>query len=161
MKKKKQKKTSKKMVKKVKFRVKQALINRGGIKNHKPTVAQAQSWFNVLNQGIFYSRLTLPTIEIKRLKDCFGECECSWDARSVKTRRKDQLPVDSLDHPSVSFKITLKSKYDTWKDFIETLAHEMVHLHQMTIDKDPYSNHSAKFFRWRSRFKTFGLALTL
>jgi len=40
----------------------------------------------------------------------------------------------------------LASKFRTWKDFIETLAHEMVHLYQMQIQKDPYANHNKRFY---------------
>ena len=46
------------------------------------------------------------------------------------------------------------------KDFIETLAHEMVHLYQMTWLKDPYSNHNKNFFAWKNKFKYAGLNLS-
>mgnify|MGYP003325392693 CR=1 FL=1 len=50
-------------------------------------------------------------------------------------------------------------KFKSWKDFIETLAHEMVHLYQMQIAKDPYSNHNNNFYKFRDKFKQYGLAL--
>jgi len=57
------------------------------------------------------------------------------------------------------YKIELHSKYPKWKDFIETLAHEMVHLYQMQVMEDPYSNHNENFYGFRSKFKTLGLKL--
>ena len=60
----------------------------------------------------------------------------------------------------IDFAIELHSKYPTWRDFIETLAHEMVHLYQMTILEDPYSNHNANFFAFRNKFRLAGLALS-
>ena len=61
------------------------------------------------------------------------------------------LPID--------YRIELHNKYPTWKDFIETLAHEMVHLYQMQVRKDPYSNHNSTFYSWRNYFKLHGLRL--
>ncbi|SVC16957.1 uncharacterized protein METZ01_LOCUS269811, partial [marine metagenome] len=53
----------------------------------------------------------------------------------------------------------LASKFSTWKDFIETLAHEMVHLYQIQIQKDPYANHNKNFYAWKNTFSTVGLNL--
>ena len=149
-----------KAVKKVRYQVKQALVKRAGIKNHRPSVAQAQSWFNILNRGLFDGRLVMPPIELRRMRDCYGQCLCIWDARKVKAVNERALPVDKLPHPAIEFKIELAQRYDTWKVFIETLAHEMVHLYQMTVDRDIYSNHNANFYRWRNKFKQFGLRLS-
>jgi hypothetical protein len=160
MKQKKTRKMSIRALKKVRLQVKQALIKRGSKKNHKPSVAQAQSWFNVLNKALFDERLKMPSMDIKQLKNAMGECTCIWDARKIKCP-KNELPVDHVDSEDVKFSITLRTKFDTWKDFIETLAHEMVHLHQMTIDRDPTSNHNANFYKWRPKFKKFNLALSL
>ena len=63
-------------------------------------------------------------------------------------------------HIDVCFYIELHCKFPTWKDFVETLAHEMVHLYQMTWLKDPYSNHNANFFAWKNKFKLAGLNLS-
>ena len=155
----KQRKLSRRAVAKVRYQVKEALIKKRSVKNYRPTIASINSWFNTLNRGIFGSRLQTPTFKIKRLKGCFAQCICLWDARSVQCP-KHELPVGQ-NHPSIEFVIEMKTVYDTWKDFIETLAHEMVHLHQMTVDLDPTSNHNANFYRWRPTFKRFGLGLCL
>ena len=159
MKLKKQRKISVKAVKKVRYQVKQALVKRAGIKNYRPTLAQAQSWFRILNKGLFENRLHMPPMELRQLTDCLGQCFCIWDARKIKAVNNRALPVDQLPHKGIEFKIELRKRFDTWKDFIETLAHEMVHLHQMTIDRDIYSNHNANFYRWRNKFNRLGLGL--
>lgn len=159
MKKRKQRKLSVKAIKKVKFQVKNALAKRSAIKNHRTTMAQIYFWFNTLNKGLFKSTLQTPRFEIKRLKSCFGQCVCMWDGRSVKTP-KDTLPVGQ-DHESIEYVIEMRSMYDTWKDFIETLAHEMVHLYQMTIDLDSKANHNKNFYKWKPKFKQFNLELSL
>ena len=60
----------------------------------------------------------------------------------------------------MTYSIELHCKFDSWKDFIETLAHEMVHLYQMTVIKDPYSNHNKNFYAFSEKFKTVGFLLT-
>jgi hypothetical protein len=51
MKRKKQRKVSVKAVKKVRYRVKQALVKRADVKITDPHWHSAQSWFNILNKG--------------------------------------------------------------------------------------------------------------
>ena len=46
--------------------------------------------------------------------------------------------------------------YSNW---VVNLAHEMVHLYQMSVMKDPYSNHNENFYSFRSAFKSAGLKL--
>lgn len=159
MKSQKHRKLSRKAVAKVRYQVRKAIRTKGSVKNYRPTHASITSWFNTLNKGIFKSKLVAPTFKIKRLKGCYAQCLCTWDARSVKCP-KNQLPVNQ-NHPSIEYIIEMKTVYETWKDFIETLAHEMVHLYQMTVDKDVYSNHNANFYRWKSTFKRFELGLCL
>ena len=53
--------------------------------------------------------------------------------------------------------IDIYIKYDSER--YVTLAHEMVHLYQMTIIKDPYSNHNKHFYSFTEKFKAVGLSL--
>lgn len=154
------KKTSIKAQTKVRYQVKQALVKRGEIKNHRPTVAQAQAWFGILNKGIFDNKLQMPEIRIERMRGALGECVCLWNANKIKVPA-DQIPTKLYPHKDVKIYIRLRPIYETWKDFIETLAHEMVHLYQMTVLKCPYSNHNADFYSWKNKFKRFGLGLCL
>ncbi len=106
------KRTVQKRNKTLRLRVKKALEKRKNIKKFTPTIEQCQSWFRILNRGMF-----------------------------------------------IEYRIELHNRYPTWKDFIETLAHEMVHLYQMQVWKDPYSNHNSNFYSWRNYFKQHGLRL--
>ena len=67
-------------------------------------------------------------------------------------------PEDISSYPK-EFNIEIDSKQKL-RDLLVTLAHEMVHLYQMTWVKDPYSNHNANFFAWKNKFKLAGLGLS-
>jgi len=158
MKLKKQKKVSKLALKKVRYQVKNALEKRAKVTDHRPTVAQCQSWFNILNKGLFENSLKMPPFYIRRLKDCWGQCICAWDARVVKVPEGN---IPHIEHHSIEYYIDMNYKYPTWKDFVETLAHEMIHLWQMTIKKDKTANHNKSFYSWRSKLQKLNLGLTL
>ena len=125
---------------------------------YKPTAVQAYHWFRVINRGLFNSRLPMVDITIRKLHKDWGRCVANWDNRKTPRGKFDQRKIPY--HIDVEFYIELHCKFPTWKDFIETLSHEMVHLYQMTWLKDPYSNHNANFFAWKSKFKLAGLPLS-
>ena len=106
---------------------------------------------------LFGNRLGKVRIEIAKLHEDWGRCVAHWDGRQAPAGKYDQRKIPH--HVVVDYSIQLHSKFPTWKDFIETLAHEMVHLYQMTILKDPYSNHNENFYAFRSKFESFGLKL--
>lgn len=54
-------------------------------------------------------------------------------------------------------KLEMDKKYDTKKDFIETLAHEMIHLHQFLINDT--GNHNKLFYSFKPKLKYVGLNL--
>lgn len=141
-----------------KFRVKNALKRRQHVKAYKPTLPVAQSWFRTLNRGLFKGRLVEPDMVIKRLAHDWGRCIVDWDNRKCRrgTYNQNIIPY----HVPLYFRIELHVKFKSWKDFIETLAHEMVHLYQMQIAKDPYSNHNHNFYGFRTKFKNLGLRLS-
>ena len=141
-----------------KFRVKNALKRRENVKAYKPTLQVAQSWFRTLNRGLFKGRLVEPEMQVKRLAHDWGRCIANWDGRKCKVGTYDQRVIPYSKAPIV-YKIELHTKFPKWKDFIETLAHEMVHLYQMQVMEDPYSNHNVNFYGFRSKFKTLGLKL--
>ena len=96
-------------------------------------------------------------MHIGKLHHDWGRCIVDWDNRKCRrgTYNQDVIPY----HVPLYFRIELHCKFKSWKDFIETLAHEMVHLYQMQIAKDPYSNHNNNFYKFRDKFKQYGLAL--
>ena len=141
----------------LKTRVKSALKRRSHIKAYRPTLPVAQSWFRTLNRGLFNGRLKEPEIKIHSLHHDWGRCVADWDGRKTRAGRWNQkfLPF----HLPMVFHIELHRTFPTWKDFIETLAHEMVHLYQMTVMEDKYSNHNSNFYSFRKKFKALGLSL--
>ena len=87
----------------------------------------------------------------------FSRCVANWDNRKTPKGKFDQRVIPH--HIPVQFYIELHCKFSSWKEFIETLAHEMVHLYQMTVIKDPYSNHNKNFYAFKNKFKQVGLRL--
>ena len=151
------KKRVQKRNKTVKLRVKKALARRKNVKHFTPTVEQCQSWFRILNRGMFGSNLTQPTLIVRRMIYDWGLCVADWDNRKCRKGTFDQRVIPY--HVPINYRIELHNKFPRWKDFIETLAHEMVHLYQMQVWKDPYSNHNAHFYSWKNYFKQHNLRL--
>jgi len=156
------KKTSKKTVtvrKQLKIRLENTLTMRKNKRNFKPTHSIVVTWFKHLNKGLFGNQLPTVPMYLVRMTNDWGRCWANWDNRKCKKGTYDQsvIPYDKTD---VSFAIEIHTKYPTFRDFIETLAHEMVHLYQMTVLKDPYSNHNANFYAFKNKFKSAGLSLS-
>ena len=151
------KKQVQKRNKALRFRVKKALARRKNVKHFTPTVEQVQSWFRILNRGMFGGNLMEPKITVRSMKFDWGLCIADWDNRKCRKGRFNQRLIPY--HVPIDYKIELHNKFPKWKDFIETLAHEMVHLYQMTVLKDPYSNHNANFYAFVPKFKAAGLRL--
>ena len=151
------KRTILKRNKTLRLRVKKALDRRKNIKKFTPTIEQCQSWFRTLNRGMFGSNLFEPEFVVRGMKFDWGLCVADWDNRKCRAGRFNQRVIPY--HVPIEYKIELHNKFPTWKDFIETLAHEMVHLYQMQVWKDPYSNHNEHFYSWRNYFKLHGLTL--
>ena len=151
------KKRVQKRNKTVKLRVKKALARRKNVKHFTPTVEQCQSWFRILNRGMFGSNLTQPTLIVRRMIYDWGLCVADWDNRKCRKGTFDQRVIPY--HVPINYRIELHNKFPRWKDFIETLAHEMVHLYQMQVWKDPYSNHNSYFYSWKNYFKQHNLQL--
>ena len=151
------KKKIKRHKKTLRFRVKKALNRRKNIKKFTPTIEQCQSWFRTFNRGMFGGKLTEPVFIVRRMIYDWGICVADWDNRKCRagTFNQDLIPY----HVPIEYKIELHNNYPTWKDFLETLAHEMVHLYQMQVRNDPRSNHNANFYSWRKCLKDHGLKL--
>ena len=141
----------------LKLRVRRALARRKNIKHFTPTVEQCQSWFRILNRGMFGSNLIQPTLVVRRMINDWGLCIADWDNRKCRAGTFNQRVIPY--HVPINYRIELHNKFPRWKDFIETLAHEMVHLYQMQVWKDPYSNHNSYFYSWKNYFKQHNLQL--
>ena len=61
------KRTVQKRNKTLRLRVKKALEKRKNIKKFTPTIEQCQSWFRILNRGMFGRNLIAPEFKVRRL----------------------------------------------------------------------------------------------
>lgn len=152
----KRKKTHSK-VRSLKRELKRSLELREGVQGYRPTPMAVAHWFTKLNTMLFGNRLGRVHIEISKLQQDWGRCVAHWDGRQAPKGKYNQRKLPH--HIVQGYFIQLHSKFPTWKDFIETLAHEMVHLYQMTVLKDPYSNHNKNFYAFRPKFESAGLKL--
>ena len=151
------KKLVQKRSKTLKLRVKKALARRKNIKKFSPTTEQCQSWFRILNSGMFGGNLQEPKLIVRRMINDWGLCVANWDNRKCRKGTFNQRIIPY--HVPINYTIELHNKFPRWKDFIETLAHEMIHLYQMQVWKDPYSNHNSNFYSWKKYFKQHNLRL--
>ena len=142
-----------------KRQLKNKLTETANLASFRPTTAVAVYWFRRLNYLLFNGKLGRVHIEVKKLHHDWGRCVANWDNRKTPKGTFDQRRIPY--HIPVDYYIQLHSKFETWKDFIETLAHEMVHLYQMTVVKDPYSNHNKNFYAFKKKFNDAGLKLCL
>lgn len=101
-------------------------------------------WFRYINRAVFNNELpNFDKIIIKKwLKRAMGQV-CAYPAKSPKLIELEML-----------------RQYNTKRDFIETLAHEMIHLYQFALKKDT-GNHNSIFYSFRPKFKFIGLGLSL
>ncbi len=151
------KKSLKNTRKSLKKQLKKTVFLRGSIQQYKPTSIVTAHWFRKLNATLFGNRLGGVQIQVNKLQHDWGRCIANWDNRKTPKGRFNQRIIPY--HIPIDYCIQLHCKFPTWKDFIETLAHEMVHLYQMTVIKDPYSNHNDSFYSFKESFKKVGLKL--
>ena len=138
-------KHSKSQRKTLKKQFKRTLTVKEGVTGFKPTPVMAAHWFRKLNTMLFDNKLRGVVIHIKNLHHDWGRCVADWDNRHCRKGTFDQRVIP-YHKTEVFYRIELHAKFPKWKDFIETLAHEMVHLYQMQVLKDPYSNHNENFY---------------
>lgn len=143
-----------------KQKIKKALDVRGSEKNYYPTQDSAVRWFHILNRSLFENKLKPLPITVRRLRGCMGMLNIDWDNRLTRAGKWDQSKLP-FHNPTFRYDMILNYRYKTWRDFLETLAHEMVHQYQVEVIKDPYSNHNANFYAWREKFARYKLKLCL
>ena len=120
----------------------------------RPSYADINYAYNIINRYIFDNQLTKPKIIQRTIQNSWGYC--AW-----------LDPQKSGSHCEIHL-------YDKWfcpQWFLQTLAHEMVHQYQWDIyrwDHLDYHGrpmfegsgaHGPSFFMWRERFEHYGLNL--
>jgi hypothetical protein len=135
-----------KVAKKKVLTVKKKLMPLLSLKDkYSTTYKDIKKFFKILNEGLFDNKLIpFNDIEIKELKyqRCMGQV----------------IQLDSKRKGTRVHKLEMDTKYDTKKDFLDTLAHEMVHLYQFTQLNDNGA-HNKLFYSFSSKLKVVGLKL--
>ena len=142
----------------LKSQFKRTLTVKEDVFGYKPTPLVAAHWFRKLNTILFGNRLSGCEIRINKLHHDWGRCVADWDNRHCRKGTFNQRVIP-YHKTEVFYRIELHCKFPKCKDFIETLAHEMVHLYQMQVMKDPYSNHNSNFYAFVPKFEAVGLRL--
>jgi hypothetical protein len=111
---------------------------------YNTTYTDIKKYFKMLNLGIFDNKLSsFNQIEIKKLKysKCMGQViQFEWKRKGTRIH-----------------KLEMDIQYNTKKDFVETLAHEMVHLYQFLINDT--GNHNKLFYSFAPKIESIGLKL--
>jgi hypothetical protein len=111
---------------------------------YKTTYKDIKKYFDYLNEGIFANKLIrFNEIEIRNLK----RQKCVGQVVTIEDDKKG----------TVTYKLEMDTHYDTKKDFLDTLAHEMVHLYQFMIRDN--GNHNKLFYSFKSKLNYIGLKL--
>jgi len=84
------------------------------------------------------------TKDLKQKEQAYGFCHITDD--DLNRPREFLIELDT-------------SMKNSFRQILIWLAHEMVHLYQMTVIKDPYSNHNDSFYSFKESFKKVGLKL--
>ena len=118
-------------------------------RKYKTTYKDIKKYFNVINKALFKNILQpFNDIQIKKIykdetkKFCYGQVTTSvWERKGTQQFWLEMLP-----------------SYRNKKEFVETLAHEMIHLWQMNIKGDT-GNHNKIFYSFRPKLNKLGLDL--
>ena len=107
------------------------------------TYKDIKKYFRLINQGIFNSELnSFNEIHIRDLtrQKCIGQVtHYTWKRKGT-----------------AQFHLEMQPTYSSKKEFLDTLAHEMIHLYQMAVLKDT-CNHNKLFYSFRPKLVQVGL----
>ena len=118
-------------------------------RKYKTTYKDIKKYFKVLNKALFKNLLQpFNDIQIKKIykdetkKFCYGQVTTwVWERKGTQQFWLEMLPT-----------------YRNKKEFVETLAHEMIHLWQMNHKGDT-GNHNKLFYSFRPKLNKLGLDL--
>ena len=118
-------------------------------RKYKTTYKDIKKYFNVINKALFKNLLQpFNDIQIKKIykdetkKFCYGQVTTwVWERKDTQQFWLEMLPT-----------------YRNKKEFVETLAHEMIHLWQMNHKGDT-GNHNKLFYSFRPKLNNLGLDL--
>lgn len=114
-----------------------------------PTKKALKYWFNVLNHVIFNGKLVY-----------FDE---AYILNKYKFWAEVHIFMDTKKKLYKSL-ILIHNRFKCLRDFIEIVAHEMVHLYQFQVEKPRENNHlnpkhGPTFYKWKTKFNRYNLTL--
>ena len=113
-------------------------------KKYVTTYKEIKKYFKIFNKSLFKEKLnTFNDVKIKRIIQGSGQC-----VEYLSYRKGTSF-----------FVLEMIPKYKNKLEFLNTLAHEMVHLWQQTVMKNT-GNHNRLFFSFKSKFKKLNLHLS-
>ena len=113
-------------------------------KKYVTTYKEIKKYFKIFNKSLFKEKLnTFNDVKIKRIIQGSGQC-----VEYLSYRKGTSF-----------FVLEMMPKYKNKLEFLNTLAHEMVHLWQQTVMKNT-GNHNRLFFSFKSKFKKLNLHLS-
>ena len=113
-------------------------------KKYVTTYKEIKKYFKIFNKSLFKEKLnTFNDVKIKQIIQGSGQC-----VEYLSYRKGTSF-----------FVLEMMPKYKNKLEFLNTLAHEMVHLWQQTVMKDT-GNHNRLFFSFKSKFKKLNLHLS-
>jgi hypothetical protein len=113
-------------------------------KNFVTTFKEIKKYFKIFNKLLFKNKLNpFNDIKIKRIIKGSGQC-----VEYLSYRKGTNF-----------FVLEMMPKYKNKLEFLNTLAHEMVHLWQQTVMHDT-GNHNKLFWSFRTKFKKLNLRLS-
>lgn len=120
------------------------LVKNGKTGKYQPSINDVVFWYDTLNEHVFDNDLPkLTGIRFCQSKDYWGQIECGRYKRDNTLRSN----------------LILSNDFPSFKDFVEVMAHEMVHIWEY----EHYSimGHGERFFMWESKLKKLGLRLLI
>ena len=110
-------------------------------RQYKTTYKDIKKYFKIINKSIFKNILTpFNDIQLKNINKCVGQV-VQWEFKGKGTNQ---------------FHLEMLPYYRNKKEFVDTLAHEMVHLYQM-VHKGDTGNHNRLFYSYRPKFNRIGI----
>lgn len=120
------------------------LTKKSSKRKYRTKYIDIKRYFIMINELVFDNKLSpFNKVYIKQLRNrTLGQViTYDWERRGTREYELHMLPA-----------------YEDKQEFANTLAHEMVHLHQMANEGDT-GNHNALFYSYRSKLNKVGLDL--
>lgn len=112
-----------------------------------PTPLQVSRAWTIINHCLFDGVLKRPRLQVKYMSDAYGICYGILD---------DGKPPNIRPYCD---RIVMNNRFKSKRQFIEVLAHEMVHQYQVEIQNR--IDHGKTFWAWREKFSKYNIRLRL